>query len=273
MHFNNPIPTSNGTLIPEGHSHHFSYNPEQLSPRSSNSAAASESSADDSHPPRSRSRSPDELLSHSPPPSYTRSNIVAEGNFTLEELHESDYPDVDSDDESLIIRPHQYEDAESERAPSVRAMPSTHDLHARFQNLDCGPEDDDGEERRQAWIDALRAEKRRKRRSSGSVQKRTISQSIGSDTDNEDLQPGGLSPSEAGSSARRLRRKVGERSSLIFDDPPPRIQEVEEPESCEEVMEVVDEDEESGDDYAVEEAQGVDRNLPYYVQVMDVDSD
>jgi hypothetical protein len=72
------------------------------------------------------------------------------------------------------------------------------------------------------------------------VRKRLLSQSIWCDTDDDDLkferQDGA---NEAGSSARRLRRKVkGLRSSLIFDDPPLRVDEVNERvDSFEEVVE------------------------------------
>jgi hypothetical protein len=196
---------------------------------------------------------------------------VTEGNFTVEEFSENDYEEWESGDED-VIRPHQYEDAESDRTHSVKsAGRSDLDPHilSGIENLNCENE----EEKREAWLKAIRAAKKLKRRSSGSVQKRTLSQSIGSDTDDEDLQPVTFEgANEAGSSARRLRRKVGERTSLIFDDPPPRIDEVDEgPESCEELIEV-DEDEEDDDDG---NGQCVDRELPYYryVQDMDVDSD
>ena len=63
--------------------------------------------------------------------------------------------------------------------------------------------------------------------SSGSIGKRTISESIGSDSDREDLQQF-LDMNDVGSSARRLRRRVGDRWSLQFQDPPPRIDEIEE---------------------------------------------
>lgn len=102
------------------------------------------------------------------------------------------------------------------------------------------------------------------------MQKRTISQSIGSDTDEEDLKPVTFEgANEIGSSARRLRRKTkGERTSLIFDDPPPRIDEEDEgPESVEEIVEVNE---------GETDIEGGDlRELPYfrYVQDMDVDSD
>lgn len=194
---------------------------------------------------------------------------MTEGNFTLEEFNKSDYEEWESGDEE-VIRPHQYEDAESDRAHSVKSA-GRNDLDSRilsgFENLNCETE----EEEREAWLKEQRAARKWKRRSSGSFQKRTLSQSIGSDTDDEDLQPVTFEgANEAGSSARRLRRKVkGERISLTFDDPPPRIDEVDEgPESCEELVEInEDDDDDDGN------GQCVDRELPYYryVQVMDVD--
>jgi hypothetical protein len=184
--------------------------------------------------------------------------IVDEANFVLKEFDADDYATFDSDVES-IIRPHQYEDAESERAHSPNRDIDPVILH-QMGDLHC---DEAGSyEDQQMRLEKIREEKRKKRRSSGSVQKRSLAQSIGSDTDDEDLQPVQFDANEAGSSARRLRRKVaGERSSLIFDDPPPRIDELEEPESCEEVV-----------DMAPGEEEGL-RQLPYYEQVMDVDSE
>ena len=238
-----------------------------LSPRSSSPESSQTSSS--GSPPRSRSPSsePGEPVADSPP-RRTSTRIVSEGNFTVEEFGEADYEDFDSEDEEHIIRPHQYEDAESEDKLTSSVRPAA-DVDPRvlngIRNLHCENEDFEGNSR-EAWLKAKLEEKRRKRRSSGSVQKRTISQSIGSDTDEEDLQPAHVDASEAGSSARRLRRKVaGERTSLIFDDPPARIEELEEPESCEEVV-AADEDEENHD------GQGVDRELPYYMQ-MDTDED
>lgn len=189
----------------------------------------------------------------------------------MEEFRDSDYEGFDSDCES-VLRPHQYEDAESEKARSTRA--SSPHLDERVVNglrdLDCG-EEGDAEEKRQAWLEKQREEKRRKRRSSGSVKKRNLAQSIGSDTDDEDLQPVTFEgANEAGSSARRLRRKVdGDRTSLIFDDPPVgRIEEESEPESEDEVGvvgEVVEESEsEEGEDW--------DREMPFHGEDMDVDS-
>jgi hypothetical protein len=256
-------------IVPNGNIPTFAHIPFQaldseLSPRSSSPASCIRSSAssetDDPHP-RSRSPSPSARFASSPNP-HVRTRIVSEGNFVLKEFDEHDYEAFDSDAES-IIRPHQYEDAESDRAHSARGNSPNRDIDPtiihQIRDLHC--DETFTFEEREIWLEKRREEKRRKRRSSGSVQKRSLAQSIGSDTDDEDLQPVQFDANEAGSSARRLRRKVaGERSSLIFDDPPPRIDELEEPESCEEVVDVADDE------------QGL-RQLPYYEQVMDVDSD
>lgn len=260
-------------ILPDGEVPIFSHNSFQvlgseLSPRSSSpassvrsSSSSSSSETDDPHP-LSRSPSPSRRFASTPPSSQIRTRVVTEGNFILKEFDEKDYEAFDSDAES-IIRPHQYEDAESVHAHSARGHSPGRDLDPailhQIRDLHC--DEPTSYEEREIWLEKFREEKRRKRRSSGSVQKRSLAQSIGSDTDDEDLQPGVFDANEAGSSARRLRRKVaGERSSLIFDDPPPRIEELEEPESCEEVVDVADDE------------QGL-RQLPYYEQVMDVDSD
>lgn len=195
----------------------------------------------------------------------------------MEEFGESDYEGFDSDCES-VLRPHQYEDAESEKARSTRA--SSPHLDERVVNglrdLDCGTEERDAEEdERQMWLERQREEKRRKRRSSGSVKKRNLAQSIGSDTDDEDLQPVTFEgANEAGSSARRLRRKVaGERTSLIFDDPPVgRIEEESEPESEPESEDEVGLVGEVVEESTSEDGEEWDREMPFHGEDMDVDS-
>ncbi|KAB8293389.1 hypothetical protein EYC80_007709 [Monilinia laxa] len=259
MNFFHPSPKPNG-IIPNGPGPHFSYNrPEDLSPRSTSPSSESSGSAS---PPRSESsqRAQSPISS----PIHRQSRVVDKGNFTVEEITESDLEDYDYIEE-LIIRPHQYEDAESDRghtAPTstpAELDPNFLDDLDDLTTHDC-PED------HEAWVQRNREERRRRRRSSATVQKRSLAQSIGSDTDDEDLQPDHLSANEAGSSARRLRRKTfnhggDKRASLIFDDPPPRILELEEPDSCEEVIE---------DDTELDDL----RELPYYVleQTMDIDS-
>jgi len=132
-------------------------------------------------------------------------------------------------------------------------------LHG-MKDLRCEVSEDEVLSEREVWLRKQKEERRRRRRSSG-VSKRSHAQSVGSDTDDADVQPVYEGVNEVGSSARRLRRKVGDRGSLIFDDPPARIEELEEPESCEEVVEV--------DDCEI----GL-KDLPYYVQEhMEVDSD
>lgn len=264
--------SNGGTITPNGSGPTFSYNRYELldiSPRSSSPASSrySDSSEDDSVPAaRSRSSSPIEPIAESPP-KPARAKIVKEGNFTVEEFRQSDYEGFDSDCES-VLRPHQYEDAESEKARS------THELDDGVVNglrdLDCGTEElDAAEEEREAWLEKQREEKRRKRRSSGSVKKRNLAQSIGSDTDDEDLQPVTFEvANEAGSSARRLRRKVaGERTSLIFDDPPVgRIVEESEPESEVEVGEVVEVSED-------EDGRWWYREMPFHGEDMEIDDE
>jgi hypothetical protein len=272
MHFiRSHLPDKSGTITPNGNGHKFFYTPSQraedLSPRSSSSPESSihASSSSSGSPPRSLSSDAGNPISESPPRKQIK--VVAEGNFIVEEFGESDYEDWDSDDD--VIRPHQYEDAESEKALSVKSV-SHSELDPRIlhgiRNLAC----ENDEDTREAWLEAFRAEKRRKRRSSSSVQKRTLSMSIGSDTDDEDIQPVTFDANDAGSSARRLRRKVkSERVSLIFDDPPPRIEEEDEgPESVEEVVEIKEDDDEEYD-----ETKRLNRELPYYKYVQDMDVD
>ncbi|KAH8590824.1 hypothetical protein B0O99DRAFT_282509 [Bisporella sp. PMI_857] len=266
-----PLSTEDGVITPTGNGNTFSYNPYQaldveLSPRSSSPASDSSSEPDaDSLRPRSRSSSPG---AHSLPSPRYKTRIVKEGNFTVEEIDEEDYAAFDSDTES-VLRPHQYEDAESERARSTRGSTKgaspTRTIDPTMINGINNLDFDDDEEEREIWLAKAKEDRRRRRRFSG-VSKRSHAQSVGSDTDDEDILPMIDGVNEAGSSARRLRRKTlaGDRSSLIFDDPPPRIEELEEPESCEEVVSIGEDD------------QDVDlfRNLPYYVQEdMEVDSD
>jgi hypothetical protein len=178
------------------------------------------------------------------------SRISVTLDFIIEEIPEREFEDPENQDAILPINEGDEDEPEPPQPIKLAALHRVND-------------DDNREE----WLEQLR---RRKRRSSGSVTKRTLSQSIGSDTDDEDLQPVTfLGANELGSSARRLRRKVGERSSLIFDDPPPRIEEEGEgPESCEEVVEVSREEEEKE-----RGTENLNKELPYFMQDMDVDSE
>lgn len=235
--------------------------PEDISPRSSSPSSDSSGS-----PPRSLSSEPeipDSVLETSP----VRYRVRSEGNFTIEELRDSDVH-FDSDDALSVVHPDHYEDAESDCARDRLPKPTANDLDARMlvnglEKLDCNNHSDE----REAWLKMDRRKRRIKRLSSGSHHKRTISQSIGSDTDEEDLQQ--VEANEAGSSARRLRRRTGDRASLIFSDPPQMIVEQHEPDSDDELgrMQVAEPDVAVG----VEEL-GL-HSLPYYdMDEMDTDS-
>lgn len=243
------------------------FSPRSSSPASSCSSSSSSSKLDvDSPRPRSRSSSQQAHLGSTK--ACNRARIITEGNFTVEEAEDGDYDGFDSDAESAI-RPHEYEDGDSERARSrsPKRFPTDQELDPQIliglQSLNC--DEGDASNEKEIWLQERREERRRKRRSSGSVQKRSLAQSIGSDTDDEDVEFLFEGANEAGSSARRLRRKVaGERASLAFDNPPPRIEELDELESHEKVVSLGEED---------GEQQGFERELPYYVYDMEVDSD
>ncbi|KAK1976389.1 hypothetical protein LZ30DRAFT_734741 [Colletotrichum cereale] len=160
-------------------------------------------------------------------------------NFTLEEL--SDFDPMDQD-RTGTIAPSGFSSPASarsrSRAPASKELPSG--LTRKMRDLTCGlsgseDSDEDLDEDEAAHREFVRMQRElrmRKRRSHGSsIGKRTISER--SDSDHEDWTP--LDPDAVGSSARRLRRRVGDRRSFIhlqFQDPPPaRIDELEEPES------------------------------------------
>ncbi|KAK0725449.1 hypothetical protein B0H67DRAFT_641869 [Lasiosphaeris hirsuta] len=238
---------------------------DQLSPRSSSVSLSSSSDEDDVHPsplPR-RSLTP-ERRNLTPPATRVRTGrVVTQAAFIVEEL--SDFGDSDHD-RLDIVRPHAIEYAESDRSRSRSRNPPEIDQNIMYnlRDLSCGDSDetDMDEAEYQEFLIKRREAKRRKRMTSGSIGKRTISESIGSDTDREDLKPFPfLSTDEAGSSARRLRRRLGhgDRRSLQFQDPPPpRIDELDEPDSSE-------------DEILISETLA--RELPYYEYVsMEVDS-
>lgn len=263
------------SLQPVGSGPNFSYaraiRPDQLSPRSSSSSAVTSSSESDesdndsSDSGASRPITPARARPLQAQPVEQTSRIgrplvTLQAAFIVEEL--SDF--VDDDDERLnVIRPHTIEYADSERSRS-RSRPPEIDptvMH-NLGNLNCSSDSDETDLDENEYTEMLlrrREQKRRWRMTSGSIGKRTISESIGSDTDLEDLRAF-LGSQEIGSSfSRRLRRKVGDRRSLQFQDPPPpRIEELEEPDS--------------GDD-EIHISETLARELPYYEYLtMEVDS-
>ncbi|KAK3990896.1 hypothetical protein QBC44DRAFT_238004 [Cladorrhinum sp. PSN332] len=253
--------------------HSRAIRPDQLSPRttscsSSSSASEAESSDDDAEPAVvARSVTPEHRRYFQPrappPPHSSRMPQLAtrETNFTIEEL--SDFADSDYERED-VIRPDHIEYAESNRSRS-RSRPRPPELDQtimyNLNNLNCSDDSDEtdmDEAEYREFLIKRREEKRRRRMTSGSIGKRTISESIGSDSDREDLKSW-IGTEEAGSSARRLRRRIGDRRSLQFTDPPPpRIDELDEPESCDDEIIL---------------SESLARELPYYQYVsMEVDS-
>lgn len=182
--------------------------------------------------------------------------------LVIEEL--SDFRDSDNERPD-VIRPTAIEDAESDRSRSrPRHPPEGYQRVVRgISNLNCSDSSEESdfdfdEVEHQEFLRKSREAKRHKRMTSGSIGKRSITESLGGDSDHEDLNKPFLSAEEAGSSARRLRRKIGNRHSLQFQDPPPGIEELDEPESSE-------------DEYLISEALA--RELPYYeYSVMQIDS-
>ncbi|EFQ27542.1 hypothetical protein CGRA01v4_04648 [Colletotrichum graminicola] len=169
----------------------------------------------------------------------TGTTAASKANFTLEEL--SDFDPMDQD-RTGTIAPSGFSSPASvrsrSRAPAPKELPPG--LTRKMRDLNCGlssseDSDEDLDEDEAAHREFVRMQRElrmRKRRSHGSsIGKRTISER--SDSDHDDWTP--LDPDAVGSSARRLRRRVGDRRSFIhlqFQDPPPaRIDELEEPES------------------------------------------
>lgn len=205
---------------------------------------------------------PDELESYDengidspspPPPRYasqdsqqmhqTRPSIPS--NFTIEELSDFDVDEMQGRDD--VIRPHTIEYADSERSRSrTRLAPDDPHMINNLRNLKCrspdphdhpsSDESDLDESAHQAILQRIREAERRKRMSHSSVgTKRTMSER-GSESDHEDVRHL-IGFDDVGSSAKRLKRRIaGDRRSLNFSDPPPRIDEVVEPEELDETL-------------------------------------
>ncbi|KAK4154300.1 hypothetical protein C8A00DRAFT_42890 [Chaetomidium leptoderma] len=264
-----PLSTGSQTAVNGlAFNHSMAIRPEQLSPRTTSSSSASSSDSDESEdsdgshvagpspqPTAERRAAPAPLA-----PQARIGRFVTHTEFIVEEM--SDFGDSD-DERPGVIRPCAIEYAESDRSRSTSRTRKEVDQRMMFNlgNLNCSDDSDEtdvDEHEHQQFLMQRRADRRRKRMTSGSIGKRTISESIGSDTDREDLRSL-LGAEEAGSSARRLRRRVGDRRSLQFHDPPPpRIDELDEPDSSEDEILI---------------GESLARELPYYEYVsMEVDS-
>lgn len=237
-------------------------------PVKSDTEIASDSSSDDeSAPRRSEIHESQTPRSRSRTSTYSGRNVHTppRHNFTLSEIRphslaEDDFDTYSDDDDLSIIYPSRYSDAASSPpreswaggvggvnaqvhypSPPPTDRRGGDELAEDFENLDCNHHKEEEEEvEREKWLRRKRQIARAKRMSSGSIHKRTLSMSIGSDTDDEDVRTEAgyeEQATEMGGSAsglRRLRRKTlegGNRGCLMFDDPPQRIVECEEPES------------------------------------------
>jgi hypothetical protein len=283
-------PTSHKSNIqPVGNGPHFSYTrplrPQQLSPRSSSSSAdESDGEEDDEDKEDDEEDDDDEdddddeeeddedddnevedddgmsLNSSSPPRSSSpylsgrevpavehgkrRATPIVKANFIIEEM--SDVDPMESDDDERIL-PDGIEYADSNRSRSRSRNPPELDsgMVTDMQNLNCSNESDEYEpdDDHREFILKQRELKMRKRRSHGSsIGKRTHSERSDSDRDEILIQ----------------RRRVGDRRSLQFQDPPPEmIEELEEPDS-------------GAEDLLPGETL---RELPYYdIEIMEMDS-
>lgn len=144
----------------------------------------------------------------------------ADVSFVIEEV-DSDQSDYDSDVE--VVRPDHCEDAKSDRSGARLDKDGFID---KFKELHCQEDSSDEEERQRIY-------RRKKKRWSAGIFKRSHSQSVEGDSSYSDNDP----LDDIDSTARRLRRRVrgpGDRSSLVFEDRgfsnANHIVEVEEPE-------------------------------------------
>ncbi|ORY58709.1 uncharacterized protein BCR38DRAFT_413032 [Pseudomassariella vexata] len=189
--------------------------------------------------------------------------IIAEANFSIEEMQDDDDDDMGSDCEHLaVLRPSGFEYPESDRSRSRSRPPPELDTHLMtgLKDLHCFESDDSdidyddehGQDKVMRAVHQHRRKKRERRMTSGSISKRTVSER-GSDSDREDLKP--WDTGEAGPNLRRLRRKTDRKSLLSI--PPEVIYELTEPKE---------------DEIILGESELLARELPYF-EYMAVDSE
>jgi len=190
-------------IEPIGQGHHFNFTRPQ--PRDQSSRHTTPSAPDSVSTPRHtepESDSDDE----SEPEIQKPIRRVEKAEFELEEL-DSDDSDYSTSD---VLKPYQYEDASSE-AGNDKIEETESVFIGKFSELRCAEGALDAEEQERAY-------RRKKKRWSAGIFKRSHSQSVGSDSDDGEQ----LDAHDVGSSARRLRRRVrgpeDRRGSLIFED-------------------------------------------------------
>ncbi|KAK7700365.1 hypothetical protein SLS64_010973 [Diaporthe eres] len=143
----------------------------------------------------------------------------------------SDFEENDMDGRDDVLVPHTIECAESDLSESHIEDHIINDLRdLNYRSSDTGSLSDSSDisdEEYQEIIRQQRAYDRRKKSNLGSmVGKRTMSER--SDSDDDYFQRK-LHPDQVGSSARRLKRRIGIRQNLMFQDPPLRPNDMDEP--------------------------------------------
>lgn len=209
-------------IDPTGLCYQFSYTPPQREISSESLSDSEDNTVSDDKEPEAEVESHSEIAASTRRKSIHIRHVDDQTDITVEEMSENDM-DYDSDTEA--VQPDHIEDAESEigrqRTPEV-----DHALADKLNGLnwDESPGRKEFEEAQQS-----RRERRKKRWSKGGSHKRSHAESVGMDSDNDDVEP--LDAHQVGSSARRLRRRTQgpddkPRNSLLFDDPPEELEEL-----------------------------------------------
>ncbi|KAK4446790.1 hypothetical protein QBC34DRAFT_279672, partial [Podospora aff. communis PSN243] len=161
----------------------------------------------------------------------TARTVIRPG-LVIEEL--SDFRDSDCERPG-VIRPIAIEQQDSDRSQRIRQHKPEgyeHITRPKMSSVqDSSSGDSFNEVEYQEFLRRQRQAKRRRRTKTGG---RTISEALGSDSDEEDLRLSNVR--DPGSSARRLRRRTDHRGKTAFEAPPLRISELEEPESPDDAL-------------------------------------
>lgn len=184
-----------------------------------------------------------------PPRIFVTEAATTGFDLILEELDpmDSDWDDVE------VHHPYEIESAHS-RSGSLHHKDIDRTIMRGMKNLDCSAEPSDNEAdfdlEEEVFLQRQQELRRFRRVSmSSSVGKRSYSELSDSE---DDLGP--LDVNDVGSSARRMRKRL-HRSSILFNDPPEQIEELDEPNSSE------------------DEHDELARELPYWtMEIMEVDS-
>jgi hypothetical protein len=154
------LPTNDATIKPKGNVPNFSYITPDLDVDLASSRHSSIASSSTNSPPRSCSSSPAPAPLYSPhrprPSPHPRPRVVAKRNFSLEEFTEKEYEGFESEDHD-VVRPYQYEDAESDRAKSVASNTDERQcgidvqILSGLEELNCEDDEEDTE-----WMGATK---------------------------------------------------------------------------------------------------------------------